>query len=327
MLTSFQNDFIEFLKSKDELSFSIIKTVKASLVEFNELSQDSNDATAVRERLRRTLEEYLSCKKMQGCSSGTLANYRHHLTSFISSLDKPIEYVSPQDIQKFLMLYQNRNVSLRSVEHRRLVLCSFFQWLVDTDALEKNPAKKIHKIKFEAKERQPLTYVELEKMRSACKNLRERAILEFLFSTGCRVSELTNVRLSDLDIREGSVNIRGKGSKYNTCFLTPQAIYHLEMYLSNRSSAAGNIFLSNRKSKYTKEGVELMIRNLAKRAGVAKKVTPHTIRHTTATFALRRGMPVEEVSKMLGHSSIDTTMIYAQVDRTKLQHDHGIYLT
>lgn len=190
--------------------------------------------------------------------------------------------------------------------------------------------KTIQAIKYEKKERQNLSRLELEYLRGACQTAREAAIVEFLFSTGCRVSELSVVKKADVDWSTKAVHLFGKGRKHRDSYLNAKAEVALITYLAQRGDDCEYLFVTERNPhrQITTAGVEKIVRNIAARASsrISKKVTPHVLRHTTATIALQNGMPIEEISKLLGHEKVDTTMIYAHTSTASVQAGHSRYV-
>lgn len=274
---------------------------------------------------------YLACKKIEGLSDGTLYNYEHFLYLFFSQIQKPPAQISANDIRVYLYRYQQQhNISNRTLDKYREYISRFFQWATDEGYIHNNPAKVVRAIKYEAKPRQSLEQIELEYLRHACRDVREIAIIEFLYSTGCRVSELTAVKKSDVDWNTKTVHLFGKGKKHRTGFLNAKAEFTLQEYLNSRNDDNEYLFVSLRAPHHgmKKEGVEKIVREIAKRMPpeIHKKITPHVLRHTTATTALRNGMPIEDISKMLGHAKLDTTMIYAQTSMDAVQTSHRKYV-
>ena len=272
---------------------------------------------------------FIACRKIEGYSDGTLMNYKNLLINFFMAMNKKIEDIQTNDIRVFLYQYQEaRKISNRTLNKYQENLKAFFTWCYDEGYIEKNIARKLNAIKYEITPRQALTQIELEKVRNSCNTQRERAIIEFIYSTGCRVSELCILKKNDIDWSDKSVHLFGKGAKHRTSFINSKAEYYLKQYLETRKDDSEYVFVSERKphDKLNKCGVEKIIRNIADRANLSKNLTPHILRHTTATTALTNGMPVDEIQKMLGHSSINTTMIYAKTDLENVKADHKRFI-
>lgn len=279
----------------------------------------------------RTVLEYLACKSLEGLSRLTIYAYHTTLMSFLRWLRKPLDEVEANDIRLYLYQYQQRNkVSNRTLDHIRQNLKVFFAWACEEGKIAHNPCASVHAIKYCAKPRLALSQLELEYIRRACGSMREKAIVEMLYSTGCRVSELCGMTRDDISWEERTVRVLGKGNKFRTCYLNAKSYVALTDYLASRDDDDPHLIVSERKPHQglTRYAVEKIVRDISDRAfrQTSKRVSPHIFRHTTATTALQNGMPVQNVSRMLGHSQIETTMIYAEVKPTDVQRDHTRYV-
>lgn len=271
------------------------------------------------------VKTYIIVKKTEGRSDGTLQNYARVLKDFFLWIRKQPEEVNANDIRMYLYDYSQRHkISERTLDKYREIICWFFGWCHAEEYIQRNPARPVKAIKYESKERQALSQMELEYLRMACKTKRERAMIEVLYSTGCRVSELMRLKLSDIDWADNTVHLFGKGKKHRTGYLNAKAIVSLRDYLNSRNDDCDSLFVTERAPhrKMSKEAVELCMRNLSERSNLGKRVTPHVLRHTTATQAVNSGMPIEDVSKLLGHASVATTMIYAKPSKNRVQSEH-----
>lgn len=268
---------------------------------------------------------FMACKKIEGYSEGTLMNYKLLFMSFFAFINKNIEDIQTNDIRIFLFKYQEiKKISNRTLNKYQQNLKAFFTWCYNEGYIEKNISAKLKPIRYEEKPRVALTQIELEYVRNSCKNTRDRAILEFIYSTGCRVSELCGIKKSDIDWRDNSVHLFGKGNKHRTSFLNAKAEYYLRQYLNSRNDDSDYLFVSLRKpyKNLDKCAVEKIFRDLSDNSNLEKKLTPHILRHTTATTGLSNGMPIDEIQKILGHASINTTMIYAKTNIENVKASH-----
>lgn len=262
-------------------------------------------------------------KKTEGMSDKSLETYNSHLRNFFKNMLKPIEQITTDDIRIWLCM-RGQKVSGVTLDNERAILNSFFTWIYDNEYISHNPMKKIGKIKYVKKARKALNEEELERLRNACKTPREKAIIEVLFSTGCRVEELESMKISDIDFEQKHIKtLVTKGSEEDYCQLNAKAILSIKEYLKTRTDNCDDLIYSTK----TKRGIsisqiETIVKTISVRAGI-KRCTPHVIRHTTATIAVKRGMPLEEVSSMLHHKSIDTTKIYFEINNEKLKYDHA----
>ena len=270
--------------------------------------------TSNQQEMANFIQIYIVSRGMEGLSKLTLSNYWLSLKSFASFMRKPIKDITPNDVRLYLYAYQQSNgISNRSLDATRSCLSTFFQWLVNEKYLAANPMANIKPIKYEAKPREALSQIELEYLRRACSDKREIAILEVFYSTGCRVSELTGIKLSDINWGAHSLTLLGKGNKHRTSYLNAKAEVAIREYVTSRKHESEYLFCNDRGgTQMTKSNVERIMRKITERSGLqGKRVSPHILRHTTATQALRSGMPVQDVQQLLGHANISTTMIYA----------------
>lgn len=193
----------------------------------------------------------------------------------------------------------------------------------------KNPAVKIEPIKYERIHKKAMTQIDLEKIRSACDTKRERAIVEMLYSTGCRVSELEHLNISDINFRSKEVFLYGKGNKHRTSYLNSKAEIALKEYLESRDDDSEALIVSERRpyKRLKKPGIELVVKKIMNRIPDATvHVTPHVFRHTTATTAIDRGMGIVDVSKLLGHQRIETTMEYITTNSESVKNNHKNFI-
>lgn len=277
----------------------------------------------------RFYDIYLAYLKINGRSEGTLKTYNYHLVSFFLHLRRPINEITAADIYEYLYyLGQKGTVCNRTLDHVRIIINSFLEWAYDEDYIPKNPCHTVKPIRYTEKQRQPLTDIELEMVRAACRDTREAAITETMYSTGCRVSELAGLKISDVDLANRTVTLFGKGSKYRTSFLNARAELMIRKYLHERDDNCPALIVTNRKPiKPLKKGAyEKLIRELGEHAGLERKLTPHIFRHTFATNLVKRGARIEDVQRLLGHEKISTTMIYTKVDTTDIRRDHERFI-
>ena len=271
---------------------------------------------------------YLVCKRIEGLSEQTLTTYMRHLRLFFESMTKPLPEITANDIRIYLYRYQReRNCSDRSLDKYRGYFYSFFSWATDEGYIQRNPMKNIPAIKYEKKAREHLNQLELEYLRCACETPREKAIVEVLYSTGCRVAELAGIKLSDIDWNARAVHLFGKGKKHRDSFLNAKAEVAVQAYLATRDDDCPYLIASMRKPyrQLTTAQIQKIMRKITGRASasqIQKHVTPHVMRHTMATQALQSGMPIVDISRLLGHEKIDTTMIYAHVNKLDVQAGH-----
>ena len=261
--------------------------------------------------------QYLVRKKAKGLSEGTLKQYSLTLKAFCLYIPKAINDITEWDIVTFLDDYEKRRgISKRRKDTMRVILNGFFRYMTDCGRIKSNPMATIEPIKYKKNIREPLTDMELEQLRYACVKPKDRALLEFFFATGCRVSEVVNINVKDIDFQHGCLKVTGKGDKERLVLLNAAAVMAIQEYLKTRNDDDPALFVSDRRPyhRIKKEALEKRIRLLGEKAELGRRVYPHLIRHTTATYLLRHGMPLEQVQDYLGHENINTTRIYAKSD-------------
>lgn len=278
----------------------------------------------------KVLKEFLMSKKFEGCSSRTLRMYYDTLFNFMISLDdeKTIFDVRSADIRTYLINYQETHeISNLTVDNMRRVFSSFYNWLETEDYAIKNPVNKIKRIKTDKIIKRPFSDEELESIKDACKNYRELALIEFLYSTGVRVSELCGLDISDLDFNSREGTVFGKGNKERTIYFDAKTKIHLIRYIGTRVDNNPALFVTKKYpfQRLEKSGVESIVRDIGKRAGI-EKCHPHRFRRTFATNMLDKGVPIEQVQVLLGHTKIDTTLIYANVNHQSVKLNHAKYI-
>lgn len=274
-------------------------------------------------------EEFLSAKQIEGCSERSVSYYSSTLDNLIKTLEKPFNQVETEDLRVYLSEYQKRNnASKQTIDNIRRILSSFFTWLEDEDYILKSPVRRIHKIKTTKQVKETYSDEALERLRDNCKCIRDLAIIDILSSTGMRVGELVKLNRVDVDFANRECVVLGKGSKERIVYFDARTKLHLQNYLNSRKDENEALFVSLLEPHNRLEiaGVEIMLRKLGRSLEI-NKVHPHKFRRTLATRAIDKGMPIEQVQKLLGHQKIDTTMEYAIVDQQNVKNSHKKYLS
>lgn len=289
----------------------------------------TTEIVTVNSEVKNLLNHYLVSKKISGLSENSLKLYNLYISDFISKTNKNISDMNNLDIKLYLFNYQNiHKISNRTLESRRIIICSFFNWLFNNEYISKNIAGNIEPIKYEKKHRKSMSEMDLEKIRKYVTDVRDTAIIEMLYSTGCRITELVTLNRDDIDFQSKEVKLFGKGAKHRVSFLNARAEISVKNYLATRTDNNPALFVSSRKpyERLSKFGIEKFIREMNNNISLTTYVTPHIFRHTTATMALNRGMNVVDVSKILGHSKLETTMEYitSNFDKIKSYHKNVI---
>lgn len=274
------------------------------------------------------LQVFLESFRQNGKSEGTIEQYRFHLSRMLSYIGRNVQEIEDDDLIDYMHKYkQLRKVSGRYLNSMRLVFNSFFRWLQRRKIIMRNPVDGLEPIKYRQVVKKPLSPEELERVRCACERERDLAIVEFLYSSAVRVSELTQLNREDIRWESDDVMVLGKGNKEREVYLNARAHYHLKLYLDSRTDDNPALFVSTRAphERLTKAGVEHIVGEIGRMAGV-ENVHPHRFRRTAATDLLRMGMPIEQVQELLGHVKIETTRIYCTVTREQVRASHRRYM-
>lgn len=275
------------------------------------------------------LRTYLETIRQNGKSEGTIDQYQLHISRMLAYIGKDVQQIEDDDLIDYLHRYkQIRQVSGRYLNNMRLVFNSFFRWLQRRKVILRNPVDGLEPIKYRQTVKKPLSPEELEKVRCACEQERDLAIVEFLYSSAVRVSELTHLNREDIRWESDDVMVLGKGNKEREVYLNARAHLHLRQYLDSREDDNSALFVTARAphERLTRAGVEYIIAGLGRVAGV-ENVHPHRFRRTAATDLLRMGMPIEQVQELLGHVKIETTRIYCTVTREQVRASHRRYMS
>ena len=274
------------------------------------------------------IESFISSKQIEGCSDRTIKYYKEIIDKFNDSFDKSIKKITTEEIRSYLSNYKEMSTcGSTTIDNIRRVLSSFFSWLEDEDYIIKSPIRRIHRIKTPTTVKEVLTDENLEKLRDECENIRDLSLIELLISTGMRVGELVNLNISNLNFEDRSCIVLGKGNKEREVYFDAKTKLHLKEYISKRNDNNDALFVSLREphQRLSISGIELIVRNLGVNTNI-NKVHPHKFRRTLATMAIDKGMPVEQVQKLLGHVKIETTMHYAMVNQSNVKISHRRYI-
>ncbi|PMC49809.1 site-specific tyrosine recombinase/integron integrase [Gardnerella vaginalis] len=287
-----------------------------------------SDTTKNEDNSTTLLEKFISAKRVEGCSEKTLKYYKTTIELMIASIGKNVQHIVTEDLRTYLTEYQNRNESSRvTIDNIRRILSSFFAWLEDEDHIIKSPVRRIHKVKTASSIKETYTDEDLEKMRDNCKDIRDLAMIDILSSTGMRVGELALLNRDDVDFTERECVVFGKGNKERLVYFDARTKLHLQQYLSERTDDNKALFVCL-KAPYKRlqiSGIEQRLRNMGRKLNIPK-VHPHKFRRTLATIAIDKGMPIEQLQKLLGHQRIDTTLQYAMVKQSNVKIAHRKYI-
>lgn len=288
---------------------------------------DSTAEDASTENTQLT-DAFLSAKRIEGCSEKSLSYYRKTIETMSEKIGKGITHITTNDLRSYLTDYQTERKSSKvTIDNIRRILSSFFSWLEDEDYILKSPVRRIHKVKTAVTIKETYTDEALETMRDHCDSLRDLALIDMLASTGMRVGELVLLNRDDINFEERECVVFGKGSKERMVYFDARTKIHLQNYLAQRTDSNNALFVSL-KAPYERlqiGGVESRLRELGKRLSLPR-VHPHKFRRTLATMAIDKGMPVEQLQRLLGHQRIDTTLQYAMVKQSNVKIAHRKYI-
>lgn len=275
------------------------------------------------------LQRFLEAKKIEGCSERTIQYYRTTVNKLLSKVTQPIRKVTTEDMREYLVDYQKvNNCGKTTIDNVRRNISSFFSWLEEEDYILKSPMRRIHKIRSKKAVKKVITDEEIERLRDGCTCLRDVAMIDLLYSTGIRVGELVRLNVSDINFNERECVVFGKGDKERRVYFDAKAKIHLQDYLNSRNDDNPALFVTLDRpfDRLKISGVEIRLRELERSLNL-EKIHPHKFRRTMATRAIDKGMPIEQVQKILGHSQIDTTMQYAIVNQNNVKAAHRKYIS
>ncbi|MEE1137272.1 MAG: site-specific tyrosine recombinase/integron integrase [Acutalibacteraceae bacterium] len=309
--------------------------ISAVLGEYN-ITEKEFALVPYSERISRAYQMFFVAKKIEGLSERTLRYYKSEIDNFYKFTSKTPDLISTDDVRYYLATKQMVDgVSEVTADNTRRVLNGYFSWLSSEGYIAKNPVLPIKNIKKRRKVKHAFTDIEIEKIKDACQmaqkpieRKRNIAIVETLLSTGCRVGELSAMKINDIDFIKNSIVVLGKGNKERRVFLNDKAVLRIKEYINERNGAGDEYLFVSIDSPYKRlmiSGIEIIIRTLGKKAGL-KECYPHKFRRTAATTAMRRGMSVTDIQRMLGHESLETTRIYLDLDDTSLEMQHKKFM-
>lgn len=312
------NEMAEYLSISQmkKLQEVILRNFAENEVEKKEISNDN------------FLKMFLDAKRIEGCSERTLNYYRTTVEHLISQIETGVRKISTEEIREYLSNYQKRNsCSNVTIDNIRRNISSFFSWLEEEDYILKSPMKRIHKIKTKTVVKNIISDEGIEKLRDNCKEKRDLAIIDLLYSIGIRVGELVNLNIEDIDLEGRECIVYGKGDKERRVYFDAKAKVHLKEYIDARTDNNEALFvtLDEPHNRLKISGVEIRLRKLGRMLDL-DRIHPHKFRRSMATRAIDKGMPIEQVQKILGHSQIDTTMQYAMVNQSNVKTSHQKYM-
>lgn len=275
------------------------------------------------------LKMFLEAKKIEGCSDRTIQYYRTTVEKMLLSVTAPIRKVTTEMMREYLSGYQQiNNCGKVTVDNVRRNISSFFSWLEEENYILKSPMKRIHKIKTNQQVKEVISDEDIEKMRDNCSCKRDLAMIDLLYSTGIRVGELVSLNIEDIDFDARECVVFGKGGKERKVYFDAKSKLHIQDYIASRDDDNPALFvtLDAPHDRLKISGVEIRVRQMGRKLTL-QRIFPHKFRRSAATRAIDKGMPIEQVQRLLGHSQIDTTMQYAIVNQNNVKTSHQKYLS
>ena len=319
LINDILHDMSEVLSAKDLYALQIVLQKK-----LNAQNNQTYPYTNI-----EYMDMFISAKRIEGCSERTLAYYKATIEHMLSIIVTPLRQVQTDDLRAYLAKYQLiNNCSKTTVDNIRRNLSSFFSWLEAEDYIIKSPIRRIHKIRTGSKVKETLSEECIEKLRDSYLHIRDLAMIDLLYSTGIRVGELVNLNIGDINFEERECIVYGKGNKQRKVYFDAKAKVHLKRYLEQRNDYNDALFvtLDSPFERLKISGVEIRLRKLGRLALLDQRVHPHKFRRSMATRAIDKGMPIEQVQKLLGHQQIDTTMHYAMVNQSNVKISHRKFI-
>lgn len=320
-----ENVMLQMLSCLDNMQIKKLKQVLEEIFNHYEVIESEN---IEKDNSDSIIEKFLAAKRIEGCSEKTLKYYQNTIDAMVVAVDKDVQRIKTEDLRLYLTTYQEKNKSSRvTIDNIRRILSSFFSWMEDEDYIIKSPVRRIHKIKTASSIKETYSDEELEKMRDNCEELRDLAIIDMLASTGMRVGEMVLLNRNDINFAERECVVFGKGDKERIVYFDARTKLHLQEYIDSRTDDNPALFVTLR-APYKRiqiGGIEHRLREMGKQLDI-KKVHPHKFRRTLATMAIDKGMPIEQLQRLLGHQRIDTTLQYAMVKQSNVKTAHRKYI-
>ena len=321
-----ENKIYHILNEMSEvLTIQQMRVLQTTLIKYM-----SGEDTLTEQQIPNTdyLDMFIAAKRIEGCSERTIEYYRTTIVHMLNKMNIPIRQITTEDLREYLTQYQqNSQCGKVTIDNIRRNLSSFFSWLEAEDHILKSPIRRIHKVRTGTKVKETFTDENIELLRDNCKQIRDLAMIDLLYSTGIRVGELVNLNIEDINFEERECVVYGKGNKERTVYFDARTKIHLQEYIKKRKDNNPALFVTLDKpyERLQISGVEIRLRKLGRELNI-EKVHPHKFRRSMATKAIDKGMPIEQVQRLLGHQQIDTTMHYAMVSQNNVRNSHRKYI-
>lgn len=302
-----------------------LETVLCAELEKYEVQERTTDVVVRDGTAEGLLRKFLATKRIEGKAESTVEYYRQQLTMFLNNIGKLLPEISTFDLRFYLSAYkEKRKVSNRTLDNIRKCLSTFFSWLSDEEFIRRNPCRGLKNIKYRKITRKSFSAEEMEKLKSACENYRDLALVGFLYATGCRVSEVVSVNIEDINFDRKELTVVGKGDKERIVYITDVSAMYLRLYLTGREDKNQALFIGKGGKRLTKNGIETALKRIGARAGV-ENVHPHRFRRTLATNLIDHGATLQDVQTILGHEDIRTTQVYVCTNQRNVKNAYERY--
>lgn len=309
---------------QDDLTVSVMRKLKEALgdmltrylVEIQRPEEQKNGDDL--------MDTFLNAKRVEGLAEKTIKRYQRELAKLVQFTGLPMGKIKVGDIRNYLTAEKDRGLADRSLHGARDIFSSCFGWLHREGLISRNPCGNIKGIKYADKIRVPFSETDIELMKEACDCIRDRTIIAFLLSTGARISEVCALNRDDIDFHEMECVVMGKGSKERTVYIDDVAGMMLKRYLKSRTDGGQALFVGRLSERLTDNGIRKILKRVEAASGV-ENIHPHRFRRTLATSLINRGMSIQEVARILGHSKIDTTMQYIYIEQENVKNNYRRY--
>ncbi len=318
MMPYLDNAQLEYLKQSLETKLQKFEIIE-SKENCHRIDEDDNSTL---------ISSFIAAKRIEGCSEKSLKYYENTIQCTVNNIEKDIKHLTTDDLRLYLTEYQERHNSSRvTIDNIRRILSSFFSWLEDEGYIFKSPIRRIHKVKTDKVIKETYTDEELETLRDNSPTIRDLAMIDMLASTGMRIGEMVLLNKDDINFAERECKVLGKGNKERIVYFDARTKLHLKQYIESRADENDALFVSLRSpyERITIGGIESRLRKLGQNLNI-HKVHPHKFRRTLATMAIDKGMPIEQLQRLLGHQRIDTTLQYAMVKQSNVKLAHKKYI-
>ena len=304
---------------------SVVNNLTIVLSDY-EVTERCTEIVPYEDANEKILKRYVACLTIDGKSVNTINGYKYVLNKLSDFSSRPLTELGTYEIRYFLACEKERGLSNRSLENYRSYISAFYAWLTVEEVINKNPMLPISPISCKKEIRLPFSDVEIDRLRCACKNSKERAIIEALLSTGVRVNELAMMKIEDIDFDKLDVYVRnGKGGNERKTYTTAVAAAYIKKYISERKDDGVWLLYNRNHSQLQSNGIRKILNSIAKRADVTN-VHPHRFRRTFATGLAKKGMDIREIKELLGHANINTTMQYVYTDDDNVKASYKKYI-